>query len=305
MNDRIDDYYSIRDRSTNRPMLLDASSAPGESGITVLRLRFPARVSYTAIMRRHFVGFRMQPRVRLDRAPAWLSSDGSVVSAFRIHPAGSECAARIDEPYDALIIAIDPNRLALAAAVHHSLGAQLNERLSGYDETLFDLARTLAQESADGYPNCPHYWNEIADSFVGGVVARHTSHSMGAPRGLLDKTILRRINDYILAHIDQPIGLAELAKIADRSPFHFSRVFSRSVGMSPHRYIVHLRLQRAIALIRDGQRGLAEIAATTGFSDQSHLSRWVRRVHGVSLRPLVRGRNQNSKNLHDRSSLPH
>jgi AraC family transcriptional regulator len=57
--------------------------------------------------------------------------------------------------------------------------------------------------------------------------------------------------------------------------------------MTPHRYVVHLRLQRAIELLRDGRSSLAEIAARTGFADQSHLSRWVRRVHGVSLRRMA------------------
>jgi AraC family transcriptional regulator len=50
---------------------------------------------------------------------------------------------------------------------------------------------------------------------------------------------------------------------------------------------VHLRLQRALDLVRGGRVGLAEIAAQTGFADQSHLWRWVRRVHGVSLTELV------------------
>jgi AraC family transcriptional regulator len=64
-------------------------------------------------------------------------------------------------------------------------------------------------------------------------------------------------------------------------------VFTRSVGITPHRYVVHQRLQRAVELLRDGRSGLAEIAASTGFADQSHLSRWVRRVHGVSPTQLV------------------
>jgi len=50
---------------------------------------------------------------------------------------------------------------------------------------------------------------------------------------------------------------------------------------------VHLRLQRATELVRHGRGSLAEIAARTGFADQSHLSRWVRRVHGVSPSDLV------------------
>jgi AraC family transcriptional regulator len=57
--------------------------------------------------------------------------------------------------------------------------------------------------------------------------------------------------------------------------------------MTPHRYVVHLRLQAAIAGIRERRTGLARIAADTGFADQSHLSRWVRRVHGIALSEIV------------------
>src|SRR5262249_18161149 len=127
----------------------------------------------------------------------------------------------------------------------------------------------------------------IAGSFIDGLVTRHTSGSARAPRGMLGEATLRRIKDHILAHIDEPIEIAALARIAGRSLFHFCRVFSRSVGMSPHRYIVHLRLRRAIELVREGKLGLAGIAATTGFADQSHLSRWVRRVYGASPRALA------------------
>jgi AraC family transcriptional regulator len=103
---------------------------------------------------------------------------------------------------------------------------------------------------------------------------------------MLDKDVLRQLRDYVIAHVDESIDVEALANIAGQSPFHFSRVFARAVGMTPHRYVVHLRLQRAIELVRDGRSGLAEIAVRTGFADQSHLSRWVRRVHGVSLTQL-------------------
>jgi AraC-like DNA-binding protein len=137
-------------------------------------------------------------------------------------------------------------------------------------------------------------------SFPTSLVARHTSASATAPRGMLSKAALERLTEYIFAHLDEPIEVAELAQTVGRSSFHFCRVFSRSVGMSPHRY-VHLRLQRAIELVRDRRFGFAEIAARTGFADQSHLTRWIRRVHGVSLEEIARPlmRDQNSKNLHD------
>src|SRR5271170_7243088 len=165
--------------------------------------------------------------------------------------------------------------------------AQLIERLGGEDPALFALARTLAFESVHDYPSGALSWNETASSFVDGLVTGHTAAMPARSRGTLGKDQLRRLRDYVVAHLDEPIGVEALADIAARSPFHFTRVFTRSVGMTPHRYVVHLRLQRALELVREGRSGMAEIAARTGFADQSHLSRWVRRVHGVPLSRLT------------------
>jgi AraC-like DNA-binding protein len=104
--------------------------------------------------------------------------------------------------------------------------------------------------------------------------------------GLLSKDVLGRIRDYIMAHPEEPMEVATLAAIAGRSPFHFTRIFARNVGVTPHHYIVHLRLQCAIEPTRL-KHGLAEIALRTGFSDQSRLTRWTHRVHGASLTQLV------------------
>jgi AraC family transcriptional regulator len=168
-----------------------------------------------------------------------------------------------------------------------ALDAHLIELLAGRDQELFTVANKLVSESRNNYPNGPLFWNELAGAFINGLVERHTSCPQLQVRRTLGKEALARLRDYIASNISEPIEVAALAKIAGRSPFHFSRVFSRSVGVSPHRYIVHLRLQRALELARSGQTGLAEIAVRTGFADQSHLWRWVRRVHGVSLAQLV------------------
>jgi AraC family transcriptional regulator len=272
------------------PTTLAAGSAPGESGLAVINVRFQGSFHLTATLRRHLVCFQW-PLVRqtpfecrmADRRLSHQPPAGSLA----ICPAGIDCAADAEGSVDAILVAIEPRQLALAAAEDSALEAQLIERLSGYDQALLDLARLLALESVYDYPNGPLFWNEVASTFIDGLIAGHTSVLKSRSRGLLGKDVLERIKGYVVAHLGEPIEVAALAKLAGRSPFHFSRVFSRSVGMSPHRYVVHLRLQRAIELVRDGRSGLAEIAAHTGFADQSHLSRWVRRVHGVPLTQLV------------------
>ena len=143
----------------------------------------------------------------------------------------------------------------------------------------------LVKESRTGFPLGTVVWNETASRFIEILAAHHMSGGTRT-RGTLDKALLMRMRDFIMANLDQPIDVATLARMADRSQFHFSRAFARSVGVSPYQYVIHLRLQHAVELVQEGRLGLAEIAASTGFADQSHLSRWIKRACGVSLTQL-------------------
>jgi AraC family transcriptional regulator len=264
------------------PTTLAAGSAPGESGVSVLGVRFRGGAHVDMNAGQHLVCFVSQVHIEC-RMAGRANAEHATTGSLAICPAGIDAAANTRQSVDAIIVAIDPGRFALAAAEDSALEARLMDRLSGYDRGLFDLARVLAVQSAEDYPNGALFWNEAAGRFIEGLVARHTSGRESRTRGVLGETVLDRLREYVMAHLDQPIEVAAMAKLAGRSPFNFTRVFSRSVGVSPHRYVIHLRLQRAIDMVRDGRTGLAEIAACTGFADQSHLSRWVRRVYGASL----------------------
>jgi AraC family transcriptional regulator len=263
--------------------MLGAGSAPGESGVFVLNARFQGGMHFSAKPRKHHIFFQVSEHAHFEcRIADRMLSHEPQAGSMTICPTEADYCADADRSVEAILVAIDPHHLALAAAEDSALDAQLIERFTGYDQPLLDLARDLVSESANGYPNGPLYWNGIASVFLGDLLTRHTSNFDGRARGALGRDVLQRLRDYIMAHLDEPIEVAALAGIAGRSEFHFTRIFARSVGMTPHRYVVHLRLRRAIELVRGGRCGLAEIAASTGFADQSHLSRWVRRVHGVS-----------------------
>jgi AraC family transcriptional regulator len=279
------DTLRMEQHGGGAPTTLAAGRAPGESGVSVLSVRFDGGMHLLATGARcHCICFQMsQVRVEKRSVAHYEHRAGSL----SITPSGCDIAADADEDAEILVVAVDPGRMALAAAECALPEARLIERMYGDDPALFALARTLAYESIHNYPSGALSWNEAASSFVDGLVAGHTAAMPARSRGSLGKDQLQRLRDYVVAHLDEPIGVEALADIAARSPFHFTRVFTRSVGMTPHRYVVHLRLQRAIELVREGRSGLAEIAARTGFADQSHLSRWVRRVHGVPLSRLT------------------
>jgi AraC-like DNA-binding protein len=92
---------------------------------------------------------------------------------------------------------------------------------------------------------------------------------------------LRQVQEYIDAHIDSVLGLSELAACAGLSVSHFSRSFLKSVGMTPHSYVLRRRVLRAQQLLEDSELSMVEIAMSTGFCDQSHLSRLFRERVGL------------------------
>jgi AraC family transcriptional regulator len=93
---------------------------------------------------------------------------------------------------------------------------------------------------------------------------------------------VRRALDYIHANLASNVRLADIAGAARMSVYHFSRTFSKAMGIGPHRYLLQARVERVKALLRAGDRTLASIADETGFSDQSHMSKVFRKSTGWS-----------------------
>jgi AraC-like DNA-binding protein len=99
--------------------------------------------------------------------------------------------------------------------------------------------------------------------------------------GGLPPRMLRSIQDYIDAHLESALDIDTLAANLGLSVSHFGRCFRKSVGLTPHRYIMRRRVLRAQELLVQTERALADIALTAGFSDQSHFSRRFHQLTGV------------------------
>jgi AraC family transcriptional regulator len=276
------------------PTILASGRAPGESGVSVVSLRFKGSAHFSANLRQHLVAFVSKTRIKCRLAGRALYHEAHEGS-LAICPAGLDTSADTNQDLNGLLVAVRPDKFALAAAEDGTLDAQLIGRLCGHDQMLLDIAGVLARESKEGYPHGTVFWNETAGQFIDILATRHTMKSRAKPNGPLTTDILKRLKEFVLEHLDEALDVATLAKMTNRSQFHFSRTFTRTVGVSPHRYVVHLRLQRAVEMVRDGKFGLAQIAAKTGFADQSHLTRWVRRVHGVSPTQLMARRSAGSQ----------
>ena len=101
-------------------------------------------------------------------------------------------------------------------------------------------------------------------------------------RGGLPPRALRRVREYIEAHLEDHISLEELADIAGLSTSHFGRAFKQSEGVSPHKYLLQCRVRHALGFLAETELPLSEIAIASGFADQSHFCRQFNKLVGMT-----------------------
>ena len=89
---------------------------------------------------------------------------------------------------------------------------------------------------------------------------------------------------YIERHYAEPCSLRNLAVMAGLSRFHFLRLFRAATGVSPHQYIIALRLRAAAERLRSTAEPVTSIALDVGFNDLSHFNLLFRRSFGVAPR---------------------
>lgn len=103
-----------------------------------------------------------------------------------------------------------------------------------------------------------------------------------AVRGGLAPVVLRNIQAYVEEHLSEPLTLAELAREAGLSEFHFARMFKQSTRLAPHQYVMQRRMVRAETLVRHSPLSLTDIAMACGFSSASHFSNRFKAMRGVT-----------------------
>lgn len=87
---------------------------------------------------------------------------------------------------------------------------------------------------------------------------------------------------WIDSRAHEAVDLERAAAQAGLSPFHFLRSFSRTLGVTPHQYLLRARLRRAARLLVDPERPITDIALEVGFADLSNFIRTFRRAAGMS-----------------------
>jgi len=164
----------------------------------------------------------------------------------------------------------------------------------------------LAQASLDGSTDVavPEAGMALAARLVAVVTGRKLPDSTSP--AARDRRRAVEAAEWIEAHAHEAIDLSGAAAEVGLTAFHFLRLFSKVLGVTPHQYLVRARLRRAARLLADDgadARSITEIAFDVGFGDLSNFVRTFHRAAGASPRSFRRAARGDRKILQDRLAV--
>lgn len=147
-----------------------------------------------------------------------------------------------------------------------------------------DLLRR-AELALDGDPTSTRQYVISALALLDGTgdapsVGQNESGARSPAAGGLARWQRSRIENFVSANLDQPIAVKDLAALARLSPSYLCKLFKVTFGISPHSYVMMMRVSRAKSAMISTQAALSDIALGCGFSDQAHLCRVFRQTVG-------------------------
>ncbi len=230
-------------------------------------------------------------RVRRFDDRGRLVGNGSRLQTIAIMPAGSRSIWEIVDPCEVVHLYV-PASLLEQHARQHGLdrAPTLSPWFGRHDPWLAALFRMIRAEIPAG--GSVDAMTLLLDE-IGGSLARHllTHASIDTaragpivrPRGGLSHAILRRVLDGMHESPFAAHRIADLAADVAMNDDHFIRAFRQSVGVSPYRFLLSLRMKRAEDLLVDRpRRTIADVARYCGFTSASHFSVQFKRATGVT-----------------------
>jgi AraC family transcriptional regulator len=211
---------------------------------------------------------------------------------FCVVPGGSSTRWTMSQPATSLLLRLAPAHVR-ATAEDMGLGTRTFDLAPAIHIRDPQIERIGWMMQAEDHAACPG-GRIFADSLASALAVRLIalqSHARSAPPArALPAWRLRHVIEYVDAHLDQDLTLAELAAVAEFSPSHFKALFKQATGVPVHRFVLERRIERARLRLLEGRHSITEIALEAGFAHPSHMARWMRRLLGLGPSQIRAGR---------------
>jgi AraC family transcriptional regulator len=188
-----------------------------------------------------------------------------------------------NESLQSLCIAISD--VALTAASDGTSGeVELRRVDTLVDARLGRLVEAVNAERIAGFPSGRLFLDSVeqalAVALVNGYAVRH--RSVQTYRGGLGSARLRKIKEFVATKMEEELTLREMAQSVELSTAHFSRMFLKSTGETPHHFVLRQRVERAKEMLHSADARVMEVAVACGFKTQQHFAQVFRHVCGAS-----------------------
>lgn len=290
---------ALSSTSVSSPRRKLSSSGRGWTGIEVARFIGYDEVSIPALPKHHAVIYlNRQPLDLTQRLDGRLRKKRVHHGEVAIIPAGPQWVWEFKGKVESDLLPLCLEE-AFLREVAQSLdvdpdSVEILPLLGTRDPQIERIGLSLeAEVEAEGILGGRLYAESLANALAITLIRDHSSLGRRAAgkaarehNGGLSKRALKEATDYVGDNLEKDLTLVEIAGAAYISPYHFSRLFKKSTGLTPHQYVIERRLQRAKELLCGSALPVAEIALLCGFANQSHLNRHFKRAFGVNPKAL-------------------
>jgi AraC family transcriptional regulator len=194
-----------------------------------------------------------------------------------IQPANQAFSFHVEELSQWCGVVVQPAKLKALVGSESAIEAVIGLE----DDVLTAIMEAICAEVLRG-GNSGRKFAEAMTVAIGTQLLRLFGEANAAPKGGITGRQLRLISDYVDAQLEREISVAKLAELAGLSEAHFARAFKQSTALSPHKFVIERRLERAKRLLADTEDSIADVALACGFSDQAHFSRTFAQAYGAT-----------------------
>jgi AraC family transcriptional regulator len=219
-------------------------------------------------------------RVVLRRGAAWVCPADDVVS---VH---------LNSNFRYVRMSVDPLYFDRVVTADSGSPVELRRTFGIVEPQIAHIAGALVAESDAGNPGGLAFVEALATGLSHQMALHAGVRKPITPqlRGGLSTVAKRRAIELMDAKLDSNLSVELLASEVDLSPAHFARAFRETFGLPPHRYLLHLRLERARHMLDAENAVLSDVAQRVGFADQAHFTRFFKREYGVTPGIVLRSR---------------
>ncbi|MGH7182619.1 MAG: AraC family transcriptional regulator [Nitrospiraceae bacterium] len=234
----------------------------------------------------HFLQLQTRGPVRYE-----VSTGGKTISetagpgTIFVCPRGTQDHVLWKGPTNRIAVVLHPRLLARTLEeTAHCADLELMEHWNLRDRRIESLMLALYTDIEDGSSAGRLYGESIGTALSVYLTQKFAVFrpKIASYRGGIPSARLKRVTDYIEAHLDEDISLSALAEVAGMGTHYFCELFKQSMPLSPYQYVLQKRIERAKGYLREPHLKMIDVGVAVGFKNQSHFARVFKRIVGAT-----------------------